>query len=234
MRKLMNVTSKTFFHPAPEASAGEPQEQTGTDEKPDINSLLEALAANKDTGNTAPEEKGTESKSGDETVTMPQAVLSAKMSAEKAQGRNSVLKELGLTSIDEAKEALAKLKEAQNTGSDKPDNTEELKQAIARAHAAEERLELLNYGISPSHIEDAQALIHARMAKDSTLELEEAVKQVKGIHSNLFTDSAPSGTGAPPNSSKPSESMVGLFGKAAAALTHPTVGAAGPDTFFNL
>ena len=131
--------------------------------------------------------------------TFTQEEVNTMMAAEKRQGKNSVLKELGLNPED--KDALKNLKtllEGQKTDTQRlTDNlkaeTEAKSAAEARALAAERKLMVLTSGCLPDFVEEVTALATAKTSE--TVPCETALKQVKEKCAAFFGEQGNGGSG---------------------------------------
>lgn len=131
--------------------------------------------------------------------TFTQEEVNTMMAAEKRQGKNSVLKELGLNPED--KDALKNLKtllEGQKTDTQRlTDNlkaeTEAKSAAEARALAAERKLMVLTSGCLPDFVEEVTALATAKTSE--TVPFETALKQVKEKCAAFFGEQGNGGSG---------------------------------------
>lgn len=185
-------------------------------------------------------------------ITMTQEQLTAKMAAEKNQGRNAVLNELGVKDIDAVKNALALAAAIENSNKTPEqlasDESAKTAAAEARATEAENKLALYKAQAKDEFVGDVLALINVRMAADKTLTFDTALAAVKTTHTNMFGVSSAegddtsggeagaqqsSGTGVPPGPKKSKGDGTGNYGAMAAAAVKLPEGAKGPDTFFN-
>ena len=131
--------------------------------------------------------------------TFTQEEVNTMMAAEKRQGKNSVLKELGLNPED--KDALKNLKtllDGQKTDTQRlTDNlkaeTEAKSAAEARALAAERKLMVLTSGCLPDFVEEVTALATAKTSE--TVPFETALKQVKEKCAAFFGEQGNGGSG---------------------------------------
>lgn len=131
--------------------------------------------------------------------TFTQEEVNAMMAAEKRQGKNSVLKELGLNPED--KDALKNLKtllEGQKTDTQRlTDNlkaeTEAKSAAEARALIAERKLMVLTSGCLPDFVEEVTALATAKTS--DAVPFETALKQVKEKCAAFFGEQGNGGSG---------------------------------------
>lgn len=131
--------------------------------------------------------------------TFTQEEVNAMMAAEKRQGKNSVLKELGLNPED--KDALKNLKtllDGQKTDTQRlTDNlkaeTEAKSAAEARALIAERKLMVLTSGCLPDFVEEVTALAAAKTS--DAVPFETALKQVREKCTAFFGEQGNGGTG---------------------------------------
>lgn len=131
--------------------------------------------------------------------TFTQEEVNAMMAAEKRQGKNSVLKELGLNPED--KDALKNLKtllEGQKTDTQRlTDNlkaeTEAKSAAEARALIAERKLMVLTSGCLPDFVEEVTALATAKTS--DAVPFETALKQVREKCAAFFGEQGNGGSG---------------------------------------
>lgn len=131
--------------------------------------------------------------------TFTQEEVNTMMAAEKRQGKNSVLKELGLNPED--KDALKNLKtllEGQKTDTQRlTDNlkaeTEAKSAAEARALIAERKLMVLTSGCLPDFVEEVTALAAAKTSE--TVPFETALKQVREKCAAFFGEQGNGGSG---------------------------------------
>lgn len=131
--------------------------------------------------------------------TFTQEEVNAMMAAEKRQGKNSVLKELGLNPED--KDALKNLKtllDGQKTDTQRlTDNlkaeTEAKSAAEARALIAERKLMVLTSGCLPDFVEEVTALAIAKTS--DAVPFETALKQVREKCAAFFGEQGNGGSG---------------------------------------
>lgn len=131
--------------------------------------------------------------------TFTQEEVNTMMAAEKRQGKNSVLKELGLNPED--KDALKNLKtllEGQKTDTQRlTDNlkaeTEAKSAAEARALIAERKLMVLTSGCLPDFVEEVTALAAAKTS--DAVPFETALKQVREKCAAFFGEQGNGGSG---------------------------------------
>lgn len=131
--------------------------------------------------------------------TFTQEEVNTMMAAEKRQGKNSVLKELGLNPED--KDALKNLKtllDGQKTDTQRlTDNlkaeTEAKSAAEARALIAERKLMVLTSGCLPDFVEEVTALAAAKTS--DAVPFETALKQVKEKCAAFFGEQGNGGSG---------------------------------------
>lgn len=131
--------------------------------------------------------------------TFTQEEVNTMMAAEKRQGKNSVLKELGLNPED--KDALKNLKtllDGQKTDTQRlTDNlkaeTEAKSAAEARALIAERKLMVLTSGCLPDFVEEVTALAAAKTS--DAVPFETALKQVREKCAAFFGEQGNGGSG---------------------------------------
>lgn len=143
----------------------------------------------------------TQQQQGLQSKTFTQEEVNTMMAAEKRQGKNSVLKELGLNPED--KDALKNLKtllDGQKTDTQRlTDNlkaeTEAKSAAEARALIAERKLMVLTSGCLPDFVEEVTALATAKTS--DAVPFETALKQVREKCTAFFGEqgNGESGTG---------------------------------------
>lgn len=138
--------------------------------------------------------------------TFTQAEVNAMMAKEKDQGRKAILKELGVTDVKNAKDALDKYKEylesqksdlqkAQDAAAETEKNRKLLEEELANTN---QKLIVLTAGCSPDKAEDVCVLARARMNEKTTFE--QAIEQVKEGYPDLFGQQSQSkGTGSNAN-----------------------------------
>lgn len=134
--------------------------------------------------------------------TFTQAEVNAMMAKEKDQGRKAILKELGVTDVKNAKDALDKYKEylesqksdlqkAQDAAAEIEKNRKLLEEELAITN---QKLTVLTAGCASDKADDVCVLARARMNDKTTFE--QAVGQVKESYPDLFGQSAQNkGTG---------------------------------------
>ena len=146
--------------------------------------------------------------SGSAQKTFTQEEVNAMMAAEKRQGKNSVLKELGFDDLNKAKEAIQSYNqylETQKTTEQK--NQEALQTAQKDKEAAENRAKLVEYkleamkcGVRADAVEDAVALAALRVSE--TKDIKAVIEEMKNqeVYSSFFnvTSNNSKGTGNQP------------------------------------
>lgn len=191
-------------------------ESDPTNDDPTIESEDEKVETDQD-------ESGTER-------TFTQKEVSAIMAKEKRQGKNSVLKNLGFNSEEDAKKAFNLLKaltDSQKTDEqkiiDEKDEAAKGKdKAEERAIKAENKLACLMAGVSKDCIDDVLAIASAKVDEDNELSdvLEEMKKNKR--YSLFFgeseetedeTDKGHKGTGAKPKNNKGDKGEPGNLGE---------------------
>lgn len=137
-------------------------------------------------------------------ATFSQADLNRIGAQEKANGKKSMLKELGFEDEKSAKEAMTKFKEWQASQKSEAEKIQDKINAATtaqtaaetRAQAAENKLEIIKAGGSAKFVDDIMALISVRV-NDST-DFNKALEAVKKDHPSFFgadSNSGDSGTG---------------------------------------
>lgn len=107
--------------------------------------------------------------------TFTQSQVNTMMTKEKKQGRNSVLKELGIDPADsKALESLKNLIASQKTDEElkaqkDKENLEAMAELQKRAEIAEAKSEAMMAGIKPQYVDDAVTLAFSKMGEDGEL-----------------------------------------------------------------
>lgn len=165
-----------------------------------------------------------DNKAGDPPRTFTQEEVTRMMTAEKNQGRQSVLKELGVTDAAQAKTLLEMVsKLADTTKTDTQKLSEEglkAKEAEQRAEAAEQKLELALAKVNKDALDDVLLLAKARM-NDKT-DFKAALEIVKKAHPSFFDFEGVDGTGGPPATKRKAGTIRGEYGKRAAEASKST------------
>ena len=137
-------------------------------------------------------------------ATFSQADLNRIGAQEKANGKKSMLKELGFEDEKSAKEAMTKFKEWQASQKSEAEKIQDKINAATtaqtaaenRAQAAENKLEIVKAGGNAQFVDDIMALVSVRV-NDST-DFKTALEAVKKDHPSFFaagSNSGDSGTG---------------------------------------
>lgn len=170
-----------------------------------------------------------DSKSGandeDDEKTFTQSQVSAMMAKEKKEGKKSILKSLGFSSEEEAKNAITllnTLKDSQKSDKDKLEDTKnksasEIESVTARAELAESKLTCLENGVDKDCLDDVMAIASLKVDDDNSLE--DVIKSMKKDqkYSSFFT-SQNRGTGrAPGNNHGDDNDDTGNYGKTLAS-----------------
>lgn len=129
------------------------------------------------------------------------AELRSMMAKEKSEGRNSILKELGIEDTKNAKESIAEYKkwvDSQKTDLQKAqdDNkalTTRATEAEAKANALEQKFTALELGAKMESVEDIIALASAKITAEK--DFKTVVNELKTKYPSFFTEGA-SGTGS--------------------------------------
>ena len=144
--------------------------------------------------------------SGSAQKTFTQEEVNSMMAAEKRQGKNSVLKELGFDDLNKAKEAIQgynQYLETQKTTEQK--NQEALQAAQKDKEEAENRAKLVEYkleaikcGVRTEAVDDAVALATLRVS--DTKDIKTVIEEMKGqeVYSSFFNSTGKSTTGKQP------------------------------------
>lgn len=131
--------------------------------------------------------------------TFTQEEVNRLMAREKNEGRRSVLKELGVEKIDDAKSSLQAYKEyqdAQKTSEQKANEEKQnlqnqLKAAQSEKNLAESKLALFTSGCNKDFIDEALVLVNAKISDEVTFE--QAIEDVKKKFPAMFESSEISG-----------------------------------------
>lgn len=156
-----------------------------------------------DTGSQGAEgtNPGDQNQSQNSGATFSQADLNRIGAQEKANGKKSILKELGFEDEKSAKEAITKYNEwiaSQKTEAEKQQEklnaaTSAQTAAEARAVLAENKLEILKAGGNAASVDDIMAMVSVRV-NDKT-DFKAALEDVKKAYPNFFGSSGNSDTG---------------------------------------
>lgn len=144
---------------------------------------------------------GDQNQSQNSGATFSQADLNRIGAQEKANGKKSILKELGFEDEKSAKEAITKYNEwmaSQKTEAEKQQEklnaaTSAQTAAEARAILAENKLEIMKAGGNAASVDDIMAMISVRV-NDKT-DFKAALEAVKKAYPNFFGSSGNSDTG---------------------------------------
>lgn len=137
-------------------------------------------------------------------ATFSQADLNRIGAQEKANGKKSILKELGFEDEKAAKDAMTKFKEWQASQKTEAEKIQEKISAAdnaktaaeSRAQAAENKLEIIKAGGNAQFVDDIMALVNVRT--NDTTDFKAALEAVKKDHPSFFaagSNSGDSGTG---------------------------------------
>lgn len=155
--------------------------------------------------------------------TFTQAEVNAMMAKEKEQGRKSILKELGVEDIKNAKQGLEDYKkylESQKTDLEKAQDAAREAEKSRKALEAEmivsnQKFSALSVGCPAEKVDDVCVLARTRMSENVTFE--QALEQVKQSYPDLFNSQQSSqnkGTGSNANpQNKGSAQNNGGFGQ---------------------
>lgn len=172
--------------------------------------------------------------------TFTQEEVNRMMAKEKNEGRKSVLKELGIENIDDAKNNLSaynKLKESQMTELEKATEAQKrLEGEKAAAQKAQEiaegKLKLLTEGCNKENLDEALVLVMSKVS-DAT-DFDAALKQVKEKIPSMFTDDNPQGTGSPVGHKRnPGTDKPGTMGARLAGRNKPDPNKSKPNPYFS-
>lgn len=151
--------------------------------------------------NTDGTNPGNQNQSQNSGATFSQADLNRIGAQEKANGKKSILKELGFEDEKSAKEAMTKYNEWLSSQKTEAEKTQEKLNAAtsaqtaaeARAVLAENKLEIMKAGGVAASVDDIMAMISVRV-NDKT-DFKAALEDVKKAYPNLFGASGNSDTG---------------------------------------
>ncbi len=175
-----------------------------TNTEADNNSVLTPESTPNDTSENKPIER-----------TYTQDEVNRMMANEKRQGRQSVLKELGLNPEDKnavkaTKALLDSQKTAEQIAAEKLANEAADKlDALKRAETAERKLVVLTSGCNPNYIEEVFALASAKVTE--SVDFETALKSVK-TKCPAFFEGGDTGTGNNGGYHKPNNNKPGTLG----------------------
>ena len=134
--------------------------------------------------------------SGSEEKTFTQNDVNRMMAREKKQGAQSVLNRLGIKKLDaglekEIKEYLeSKKTDAQKQAEAAVNENKAIEEANNRALAAEIKAEAMQAGAQTQYVDDIVILIMAKASKESELDIETAISEIKTKYSVWFTSSS--------------------------------------------
>lgn len=161
-----------------------------------IDKTQEELDKEKEAAGAETAGAGTEAddKSGKEAKTFTQEEVNRMMAAEKAQGRNSVLKELGVEDTKVAKSALTnyqKILDAQKSEEEKSKDQAEANakaavEAQQRAEKAEAKVNAMQLGAKPDCVDDVIVLAMAKMTEGA--DFATIIGEIKVKYPTLFVD----------------------------------------------
>ena len=187
--RLMYRWNRVFFAPDGNGAGTDTSGQQGSDNN---------------SGSDSSDNAGNQNQQQNSGATFSQADLNRIGAQEKANGKKSMLKELGFEDEKSAKEAMTKFKEWQASQKSEAEKIQDKINAATtaqtaaetRAQAAENKLEIIKAGGNAKFVDDIMALISVRV-NDST-DFAKALEAVKKDHPSFFgTDlnSGDSGTG---------------------------------------
>lgn len=164
---------------------------------------------------------GDDGKGGDpnKEKTFTQEDINRIAANEKAQGKKSVLKDLGFEDEDSAKKAFEdwkKFQDSQKTEAEKAKEEKDtaLKEAQAakeRADMVEQKLEAIKAGATPTLVDDL--IVLARIKMSDTVNFAQALEEVKKTYPNFFgAEGTGSGTGSPGNPARKQTGKDGVEG----------------------
>ncbi len=134
--------------------------------------------------------------SGSEEKTFTQDDVNRMMAREKKQGAQSVLNRLGIKKLDaglekEIKDYLeSKKTDAQKQAEAAVNENKAIEEANNRALAAEIKAEAMQAGAQTQYVDDIVILIMAKASKESELDIETAISEIKTKYSVWFTSSS--------------------------------------------
>lgn len=138
----------------------------------------------------------TNDNSGSEEKTFTQDDVNRMMAREKKQGAQSVLNRLGIKKLDaglekEIKDYLeSKKTDAQKQAEAAVNENKAIEEANNRALAAEIKAEAMQAGAQTQYVDDIVTLIMAKASKESELDIETAISEIKTKYSVWFTSSS--------------------------------------------
>lgn len=140
------------------------------DDNADDNNNQDDSDQNGDTGENTDNDSDNDDK---KEKTFSQSQVNKMMAREKKQGRNSILNELGINPKDEkAIEKVKNLIKSQKTdeeiaSEEKARQNQVLNEAEERATIAEAKVEAMMAGVKPQYVDDAIALVMAKITDDT-------------------------------------------------------------------
>ncbi len=188
MKLIFNKYRNVFFAPDGQGAGGD-NSAAGTQTQQDANN-----------------NSGTDTNSGDQNqqnsgATFSQDDLNRVGAKEKANGRKSMLKELGFADEKAAKEAMTKYNEWVASQKTEAEKTQEKLTAAAnaqsaaeaRATLAENKVEIMKAGGKASSVDDIMAMISVRV--DDKTDFSTALEAVKKAYPSFFTADGSGDTG---------------------------------------
>lgn len=148
----------------------------------------------KDENNSSADNKNDDS--GSEEKTFTQDDVNRMMAREKKQGAQSILNRLGIKKLDaglekEIKDYLeSKKTDAQKQAEAAVNENKAIEEANNRALAAEIKAEAMQAGAQTQYVDDIVILIMAKASKESELDIETAISEIKTKYSVWFTSSS--------------------------------------------
>lgn len=120
--------------------------------------------------------------------TFSQDEVTRMMSREKKQGREAVLRELGIDPKDKkAVDAVKAYIDSQKTDDDKAaEKDTEVREANRRAQIAEAKAEAMTMGVKPQYVDDLITLVLSKKSDDSELDLKTAIGEFKAKYPVWF------------------------------------------------
>lgn len=134
--------------------------------------------------------------SSSEEKTFTQDDVNRMMAREKKQGAQSILNRLGIKKLDaglekEIKDYLeSKKTDAQKQAEAAVNENKAIEEANNRALAAEIKAEAMQAGAQTQYVDDIVTLIMAKASKESELDVETAISEIKTKYSVWFTSSS--------------------------------------------
>lgn len=135
--------------------------------------------------------------------TFTQEELNAVASREKKQGRNAVLRELGINPEDKGAIARYKTLIEQSQSNEERLNTQlqteqtEKADALARAEMAELKLAAIQAGANPQYVDDLVMLAKSRVTETKTVQ--KVLEEMKSSHPMFYAEQQAQGTGGAHN-----------------------------------